>query len=137
MGVCHLLVDSRSKRLPRGGGEKEPERQQRRINRRATMATMCGKSSSPLLWQDYSATYRPGICTTASPALSSVCGRNTFLIAIAVRLRYRPRVAGALICEYLLDLFILHVVYYSFRCKVFITNKHIYRSLKESYISSL
>ena len=31
------------------------------------MATMRGKSSSLLLWQEYSATYRPGICTTASP----------------------------------------------------------------------
>jgi len=75
------------------------------------MATMRGKSSSLLLRQEYSATYRPGICTTASPALSSglvwtdtflvpvTCGRKTFLISILVRLRYRPRVAPALVIE--------------------------------------
>ena len=46
----------------------------RGINRRATMATMLGvllRCFWCILWRTYSATYRPGICTTASPAFSS------------------------------------------------------------------
>ena len=67
VGVVHLPFTAGAHACL-GEGEKEPERPPRRINRRATMRR---KSSSLLLWQDYSATYRPGICTTASPVLSS------------------------------------------------------------------
>ena len=54
-----------------------------------------------IVWQKYSATYRPGICGsscllwTDTFLVPIACGRKTFLITISVRFRYRPRVAAA------------------------------------------
>ena len=62
----------------------------RGINRRATMATMFGvffAAFGVFCGESYYTTYRPGICTTASPVVS--CERKTFLKTNSVRKRYR------------------------------------------------
>jgi len=74
----------------------------RGINRRATMATMLGGLLLCfwcILWRRYSATYRPGICTTASPALPSglVWTEDFFYIVFgSFAFRLRLRVNGVL-----------------------------------------
>ena len=65
--ICHLHLNSRCAQLVRWHGAKQRHRGRRHpvTHARLLRCFYC------ILWQKYSATYRPGICTTASPALSS------------------------------------------------------------------